>query len=217
MVKQQPLTLCGEILYAPIHICAFFDSRDEQYSVILPYLQEGLNRKEKVINILERSSHHEHCERLLNAGISVEEKSASNQLNILASEDTYLKGGSFETERMLLLLEDALIEASSEGYGSVRACGEMVWALKNVPGTDELIEYEARLNLLTPKYSCSLVCMYDINRFSGRVLTDVLATHSHVIMNGRIYKNPYYIEPLKFLPTIQRRRQSSLIPEKSIY
>jgi len=206
--------LCGEVLYAPIHICAFFDSREEQYEVILPYVQEGLNRKEKVINILESACHHDHNERLSTAGIQIEEKSANNQLNILASEDTYLKGGSFAAEKMLRLLEDALIEANEEGYDAVRACGAMVWALKNVPGTDELIEYEARLNLLTPKYCCSLVCMYDTNRFSGRVLTDVLATHSHVIMNGRIYKNPYYIEPLEFLPTLQRRRQSSLTPEK---
>ena len=213
MANQQPLTLCDEILYAPIHVCAFFDSSDEQYKVILPYLQQGLERKEKVINILERARHNEHCNRLLNAGIPIEETSATNQLNILASEDTYLKGGSFEAEKMLQLLEDALIEAGSQGYASVRACGEMEWALQNVSGTDELIEYEARLNLLTPRHSCSLVCMYDVNRFSGRVLTDVLATHSHVIMNGRIHKNPYYIEPLKFLPTLQRRRQSSLVPE----
>lgn len=213
MADQQPLTLCGEVLYAPIHVCAFFDSRDEQYNVILPYIQEGLNRNEKVVNILERACHHEHCERLAAAGITVQEKMHSNQLNVLASEDTYLKGGSFEAEKMLQLLEDALIEAKNEGYKSTRACGEMIWALKKVPGTDELIEYEARLNLLTPKHSCSLVCMYDVSRFSGRVLADVLATHSHVIMNGRVHKNPYYIEPLEFLLTLQRRRQSPLIPE----
>src|ERR1700754_60277 len=146
MLKQQPLTLCGETLYAPIHICAFFDSRDEQYNVILPYMQEGLDRKEKVINILERACHEEHGERLSDAGILLQEKLASNQLNVLASEDTYLKGGNFEAEKMLQLLEDSLIEAHNEGYDSVRACGEMVWALKNVSGTDELIEYEARLN-----------------------------------------------------------------------
>ncbi len=211
---QQPLTICGETLHAPIHICAFFDSRDEQYEVILPYMKEGLANQEKVVNILESACHHEHCERLANAGIPVKEKLGTGQLNVLASEDTYLKGGSFAAEKMLKLLEDALIEANSEGYASVRACGEMVWALKNLPGTDELIEYEARLNLLTPKHSCSLVCMYDISRFSGRVLADVLSTHSHVIMNGKIHKNPYYIEPLEFLPTLQRRRQSSLVPEK---
>ena len=215
MIKQQPVTLCGEILYAPIHVCAFFDSSDEQYNVILPFMQEGLNNNEKIISILESACHPEHFEWLSNAGIPVQENVASNQLNVLASEGTYLKGGSFAAQNMLKLLEDALIEAGSQGYNSVRACGEMVWALKNVRGTDELIEYEARLNLLTPKHSCSLVCMYDVNRFSGRVLTDVLATHSHVIMNGKIHKNPYYIEPLEFLPILQRRRQVSLVPELS--
>ncbi|WP_244307521.1 MEDS domain-containing protein [Flavobacterium limi] len=204
--------MCGETLETPIHICAFFDSHEERYNVILPYIQEGLDKNDKVINILESSCHHEHCKRLSDSGIPVEEKSRTKQLNVLASEDTYLKGGFFEAEKMLQLLEDALIEANNEGYHHVRACGEMEWALKNVQGTDELIEYEARLNLLVPKHSCSLICMYDINRFSGRVLTDVLATHSHVIMNGKIYKNPYYIEPFEFLPTLQRRRQSSLIP-----
>ncbi len=213
MNEQQPLTICGEVLHAPIHICAFFDSREEQYNVILPYILEGLGENEKVINILEGACHQEHCERLANAGVLVEEKLANGQLSVLASEDTYLRGGSFAAEKMLKLLEDALLESNSEGYSSVRACGEMVWALKNLRGTDELIEYEARLNLLTPKHSCSLVCMYDISRFSGRVLADVLSTHSHVIMNGKIHKNPYYIEPLEFLPTLQRRRQRSLVPE----
>lgn len=212
MKNQQLHSICGETLYAPIHVCAFFDSRDEQYEVILPYIQEGIDRKEKVINILEKACHHEHCKRLSDAGINVEEDSILQQLNVLASEDTYLKGGFFEAEKMLKLLEDALIEAENEGFDSVRATGEMVWALQNVPGTDELIEYEARLNLLVPKHSCSLICMYDINRFSGRVLTDVLATHSHVILNGKIHRNPYYVEPLEFLPILQRRRQSSLRP-----
>lgn len=211
-MKQQPLTVCGEILYAPIHICGFFNSRDDQYSITLPYMQEGLGRNEKIVNILAKARHADHCERLLDYGISVEEKTANRQLDILATEDTYLKGGNFEAERMLQLLEDALIEAAKEGFDSVRACGEMEWALRNVKGTDELIEYEARLNLLTPKHSCSLICMYDINQFSGRVVTDILATHSHVIMNDKIHKNPYYIEPLEFLPALQRRRQRALVP-----
>lgn len=213
MTKQSPLTICGETLYAPIHICAFFDSRDEQYAVILPYIKDGLDNKDKVINILESDGHTAHCDCLSHAGIAVEEHLASGHLDVLASEDTYLKGGSFAAEKMLNMLEDALIQAANEGHTSVRATGEMVWALKNLPGTDELIEYEARLNFLTPKHSCSLICMYDVSRFSGRVLSDVLATHSHVIMHGKIYKNPYYIEPLEFLPILQRRRQSPLTVE----
>lgn len=216
MEKQQSFTLCGESLLAPMHICGFFNSHDERYDVILPYLKEGLENNEEVLNILESAAHHEHCDRLSKAGIPVQKKLANSQLKILTTEDTYLQGGTFAAEKMYTLVEKALIDAKNAGYDSIRACGDMVWALKNLPGTDELIEYEARLNLLVPKHSCSLVCMYDINRFSGRAMADVLATHPYVILNGKIHKNPHYIEPLELLPNLLRRRKRSLQVDNQI-
>jgi len=36
MKKQQSVTLCGETLTGPRHICAFFDSREEQYEMRRP-------------------------------------------------------------------------------------------------------------------------------------------------------------------------------------
>src|ERR1700741_5426579 len=213
MKIRQPLTLCGEQLSAPMHICGFFDSEDERYDVILPYLKEGLENNEEVLNILESTSYTDHCQRLSDAGISVEEKLANKQLKVLSADETYLKGGSFAADNMYDMVQEALINAKVAGYDSIRACGDMTWALKNVPGTDELIEYEARLNMLTPQHSCSLICMYDINRFSGRAIADVLATHPYVILNGKIHQNPHYIEPMEFLPTLLKRRKRSLQAE----
>lgn len=114
---------------------------------------------------------------------------------------------------MFNFVEQALLENKKAGYGRTRTCGDMVWALDNLSGTDELIEYEARLNLLTPKHSCSLLCMYDINRFSARVVADVFATHPYVILNGKIHKNPHYIEPVEFLPSLLRRGKRALHAE----
>jgi hypothetical protein len=72
----------------------------------------------------------------------------------------------------------------------------MVWALKELPGTDQLLEYEASLNKLTPQHSCSLICMYDINSFSESTINDVLRTHPYVIKDGKISRNPLYEESL---------------------
>jgi hypothetical protein len=182
-------------LTSPMHICGFFDSKEQQYEIIVPYIIEGLSANDKVINILEGSMHGEHCRCLNNNGVSITEKISSGQLEILASEDTYTKGGEFAAETMYNTLEKTLLSASRAGYESVRACGDMVWALKNLPGTDELIAYEASLNELTPKHSCSLICMYDVNSFSESTLTEVLLTHPYVIKGGKISKNPHYLEP----------------------
>lgn len=210
MNKQTPFSVCGESLLAPMHICGFFDSREQQYEVIIPYIMEGLEANDKVINILEGNRHGEHCRCLADHGISISEKLLSGQLEVLASENTYINGGEFAAEKMYKMLEQTLLSASRAGYDSVRACGDMVWALKNLPGTDELLEYEARLNLLTPQHSVSLICMYDINSFSPSAITDALLTHPYVIKGGKIRKNPHYVEPLELLSSISNSRSGAL-------
>jgi hypothetical protein len=199
MKKQQAVTLCGETLTGPLHVCAFFDSRDEQYETLLPWIKEGIENNEEIINILDGSLHQDHCCRLSKADIPVQDAVTCGQLKLFATDDTYLLGGIFAAERMVNILEQALIEAQNGPYGTFRGYGEMEWALKNLPGTDELIEYEARINTFAPKYDCSIVCAYDINRFSGRAVADILATHPYVIMHGKIHKNPHFIEPIALL------------------
>lgn len=193
-----------------MHICGFFDSEEERYEIILPYLKEGLDNNEEVLDILESTSYSSHYQRLSKSGIPVDAKLATGQLKVVSADETYLKGGYFAADKMYDLVEEALVSAKQSSYNSIRACGDMAWALRGVAGTDELIEYEARLNHLTPKHSCSLICMYDVNRFSGRALADVLATHPYVILNGKIHKNPHYIEPIEFLPTLWRRKKRTL-------
>jgi hypothetical protein len=64
------------------------------------------------------------------------------------------------------------------------------------------------VNLLTPQYDCTLLCVYDVNRFSGRTVADVLATHSHVILGGQVQENPYFVEPITFLQSLAHRRRA---------
>jgi hypothetical protein len=126
---------------------------------------------------------------------------------VLASEDTYLHGGSFAAERMYKMLGEALDGAKASGFSRVRTVGDMEWALQDVDGVEELITYEARVNQLAPLHDCTLLCAYDINLFSGRVIADVLATHSHVLLGGRIHENPHYVDPVTYLRTMALRRK----------
>lgn len=71
MKKQATFTLCGKTYQAPMQICGFFAPEDERYEVILPYLKEGLENNDEVLNILESTSYDDHCGRLSNAGIDV--------------------------------------------------------------------------------------------------------------------------------------------------
>lgn len=214
IVQQQQVTLCGRRLYGLRHVCAFFESQDEQYEILTPYLKEGLDLGEQVITILESKNHTAHIKRLESAGIQVSSVRDRNQLQILASEDTYLKDGTFVVERMYNMLEQAICEAERSEFKRIRTLGDMEWALLNCEGTDDLIVYEARVNQLAPLHDCTLLCAYDINQFSGRVIADVMATHSHVLLGGQIHENPHYLDPVIYLKKLAlRRKRSSPIRE----
>jgi MEDS: MEthanogen/methylotroph, DcmR Sensory domain len=213
MKQENNVTICGETLPGPLHICAFFDSREEQYEILVPWLKEGIDRGEEVLTILSRSFFNDHCSKLSEGGIQVKEKLETRQLKIAASEDSYLQENCFAAQRMFSLVEKAVVAAENGPYGKFRGCGDMEWALNNLPGTDELIEYEARLNFLTPNHKCSIICSYDINKFSGSAIADVLATHPYVILNGKIHRNPHYINPVEFLGKLIKRPKRPLSNE----
>lgn len=203
-MNRRPVTLCGRNLGVPAHICAFFDSEDQQYDVLLPYFQEGLDNGEQVVSILNRDRHPDHFARLHAAGMPVDEVIAAERLKVMASDETYTNGGTFAVESMFALLARTLQDAQGQ-FGFVRTCGDMEWALASLSSTDGLMEYEARVNALLPQYDCTLMCIYDVNRFSGRTIMDVLSTHSHVILGGEVHENHYFMDPLDYLKNLLHR------------
>jgi hypothetical protein len=204
--RSRNIHLCSQPLQGLQHVCAFFDSREEQYAILNPYFQEGLECGDQVVTIVESAVRDEHLSRMGSGGVDVRQAMERDQLKVLASEESYLKDGVFVVERMFDMLREVLESAATGPYRSVRTMGDMEWALHNLPGTDELMVYEARVNQLACHHDCTLLCAYDINRFSGRVIADVLATHSHVVINGQVHENPYFVDPVTYLHKLSLRR-----------
>jgi len=45
--RGRPIWLAGSVLGNRCHVCAFFNGRDEEYEVLLPFVRDGLERGEK--------------------------------------------------------------------------------------------------------------------------------------------------------------------------
>jgi hypothetical protein len=43
----------GSMLRAQRHICGFFNTLDDQYRVLLPFIKEGFERGEKAVHIID--------------------------------------------------------------------------------------------------------------------------------------------------------------------
>lgn len=210
-VLEEPV-ICGQPIRGRKHICAFFDSREQQYEILLPFLKQGLRAGDKLLSIVDPDNLADHRRRCTKAGIDLAAADRAGRLGLFTFEDTYLKDGVFSADRMVGLIEKTLSEARAAGFESVRGFGEMHWALTGLPGTEELVEYEARVNEVFARYNDPLVCFYDVNRFPGRVLMDIMCTHPKIILNGIIHENQYYIPPDQFLAAYRKRRATSCRP-----
>jgi hypothetical protein len=122
-----------------------------------------------------------------------------DQLAVDCSGDTYLKGGSFSSDRMLQYWDSAISQAIEDGYTFARGAGEMTWALEAMPGVENLVIYESELNGCLKKYPAVIVCFYELGKFSGEMLVEVLKTHPKVILGGIVLENPYYLDHAEYL------------------
>jgi hypothetical protein len=96
-------------------------------------------------------------------------------------------------------LHEYYSESQKNGKRYVRATAEMVWALDAIPGIEHLMVYESRLNYFIPGKPWISVCMYNVTKFSGSVILNVLRTHPFTISGGVITQNPYYQNPDEWL------------------
>jgi hypothetical protein len=152
MREARQVRLAGAALGRSRHVCAFFNSKDEEYRVLLPFIKEGLAQGDKAFHIVKDDHRTEHRRRLQDAGIAVKEREDAGQLEIRRWEDAYLRDGHFDQNRMLILIEEVLQGGKAAGYPLTRLVANMEWALEDRPGVDDIVEYETRLNYILPKY-----------------------------------------------------------------
>jgi len=203
MTADRSVSICGHHLSSPRHICCFFDSRDQQYEHLLPYFAEGLANGEEVLTVMDREFIDDHLQRLSHAGIS------TLGMSIMDSEAAYLDHGRFDKDRMLSMLTQKLARLRATKAVGLRTCGEMSWALTGLPGTEDLMLYESEVNKILETYDATFICTYDANRLKGREMLDLLSTHSHVVINGVIHENRYFIPPDEFCRSWMARRTAT--------
>lgn len=184
------------------HLCIFYRGSDQRDAVLLPYLREGMAAGDKCICVVDAAD----PDRIL--GLLEREPAAvatatGRCLEVMTSDESYLRDGGFETEAMLAFWEAGMRTAMDDGFPFVRAAGEMTWALRDVPGVDRLIPYEAELNRNLGEFPQVILCFYDLERFSnGQLLLDVMRTHPKVLLGGTVVDNPWYLEPEEFLASM---------------
>ena len=195
--QHKSFRLAELIWQCPCHACAFFTSKEQEYSVMLPFMAEGFEAGDSLINIIDERDRAERLSRLKSARIDVESAERSGQLELLPWEQAHLVGGRFDQHRMLASLDRDAVSGSGR-YPTTRLWSNQGWALEGVPGVQDAVKYEARFNHIWPKTNNVYVCVYDADKFSAKVMLQMLHTHPFAIIDATMRKNEFYVQPEQF-------------------
>jgi hypothetical protein len=177
---DRPIRIRGTVLRGQRHIYAFFNSHDDQYRVLLPFIKDGLECGEKAVHIVDPGRRNEHVQQLCLAGIDVAAAQQDGQLELREWAEAHLQGGFFDQDKTL--------------------------ALEDRPGVDGLLKYEASANLVP--FEDPVVCAYDFAKFGRDVVVDIMRTHPLIIIGGILKENPFFVPPEEFLRELRERRGS---------
>jgi hypothetical protein len=201
-----PVSLAGSQLDPVRHVCALFNSDEEEYRILLPFIKDGFECGDRAVHVVNPDDRVEHLERLSAAGIDTAEAQQRGQLDLRANSDTYLRDGRFDQDRMLAVFEELAQSSDVGGFGISRIICRMDWAADGREHVDNLIEFESRVGELWRRREDAVICTYHLGRFSGDTVIDIVRTHPLVIIGGILHQNPFFVAPEQFLPEFRARR-----------
>ncbi|MGC2110612.1 MAG: MEDS domain-containing protein [Candidatus Korobacteraceae bacterium] len=188
------------------HVCAFFNSDEEEYRVLLPFIKEGFDRGDKAVHVVNPDQHRDHLQRLAAAGIDAAAAQQSGQFELRTNTEAYLRDGHFDQDRMLETFEQLASGNPTGGFPLSRICCRMDWAVEDRSHVEDLIEFESRVNDVWRRHDDAVICTYHLSKFGGDTVIDIMRTHPMVIIGGILQQNPFFVPPEEFLAEVRERR-----------
>jgi hypothetical protein len=180
------------------HVCLIYKDEHERREVVTEFIRDGLAKGERVAYFADDAPDVV-VGWLADHGIDVAELS---EVSVAPAREVYCPDGEFKLERMFDYWRSFSHECTEAGLPGARATGETTWS-REMPGGADIIEYEARLNDVLSEIPVVALCQYDVRRFDGATILDVLRVHPVMLVGGQLVHNPYYMRPEQFLA--QRR------------
>jgi len=207
-----PIHFAGSQLDDVRHVCAFFNGDDEQYRILLPFIRDGFERGDKAVHVVNLDRRLDHLRRLAGFGIDPKSNLLSGQLEVRTDTDTYLPNGRFDQDRMLAAFEEMASGKTKGGFPLSRIVCQMEWAAEQRSHIDDLIEFESRVNDVWSRHDDAVICVYDLTKFGGDTVVDIMRTHPMILIGGILQRNPFFVPPKEFLLELRERRAARSPP-----
>ena len=157
------------------HLCVFYETKQDFFDIMVPYLSAGLENKEFCLWILPPPVSQQEALEALKGGVPDFDRHLSEGNIELVSEDQWFrKGGSIiEPAAVVERFHKKLRAAISRGYVGLRANGRAAAFQK----TKRLGELEKEVDDLIADEKMILLCSFPLEESGSSAVLDAVRTH----------------------------------------
>jgi signal transduction histidine kinase len=159
------------------HVCSIHEDREQSISLAAAFLKLGLENQEKCLYIGSQEKMSEKLEK-----IGVEKK-------YLETGQMSLVPGDIRSDERFKIVKQTMEFAIREGYRCLRVALEMM-------STEEILEYEAKLNEFYLNNPALGLCQYVWKPFEGELLLRAVKSHPMIYTADVVCENPFYLSSL---------------------
>ena len=183
------------------HLCALYAGSLQRDRILIPFLSEGLRAGHKCICVVDGTDPAEVVAALETEIVIDGDRpgGTGKQLDVIRASDIYLRSGAFSASEIIGSWKAKMSEVMYDGRFDV-VCAAETWSQRDVvPDMHELLTLESEMNRYLPLYPQVILCMYDVERFGGGLVVDLLKTHPRILMGKQVLDNPYCLTPDELL------------------
>jgi anti-anti-sigma regulatory factor len=175
------VTVPVDDLGAGEHACLTFSDEEDRLDIVAAFVADGLDRGQQVVCYTDTDSPAKLQDQLANRDVEIAGALDSGQLQVHTIEQRWLAGGAFSADDAVRALTEQIQAAERGGFVGLRVTSDMSWAVRPLPGVEELGAYETAVNELFAEGRLTSICQYDRQRFDAVTLAVVAQAHPHAV------------------------------------
>jgi hypothetical protein len=191
---QIELGIRGERVSPGDHV-AYFWQTEAEFAEGVGVIETGLRRADHCVLFGYEEANEKVCNVLRRRGFDVDALVAAGRLTLL--------GGHADGDLMLANIGASFDDALKRGAKMIRLLGNIGWGVANWPSEKDILAFESKVTGAAKAFPSVVVCMYDVERLSGRVVVrGAYETHPLTFCRNVLRENPYYVEFNEFIATL---------------
>ncbi|OGX18262.1 MAG: hypothetical protein A3K83_06115 [Omnitrophica WOR_2 bacterium RBG_13_44_8b] len=179
-LRKTGIGVVGDVHWGT-HFCQFYQTKQDLIDILVPYFKAGLKNNEFCMWVTSEPLGVEEAKKAMAKAVpDLKKYLRKGQIEIIPHTDWYLKGGSFNSRRVLNSWVNKLNRAQAKGYAGLRLTGNTFWLEKKNWG--EFTDYEEEINSVIGEYKMIAVCTYSLDKCGSLEVIDVVRNHQFALI-----------------------------------